>query len=151
MTVSLGGSIDSGRFTPMTVTATVESLSRGHARLETMGLPIDAGLSAVLTFENFTVLVISRPAFLFDRALYYANGLDPQSFGLIVVKSPHTEFHMYDQWAAKNFNVDAPGSTSADVASLGHRLCPRPIYPIEQGTTFTPRAVTYRRRAAVTH
>ncbi|HTN98529.1 MAG TPA: M81 family metallopeptidase, partial [Nordella sp.] len=91
--VTLGGSVDRARFQPMKVRATVESLSRGKAVLETMGLPIDAGMSAVLTFENFTVLAISKPAFLFDRSLYYANGLDPQRFDLTIVKSPHTEFH----------------------------------------------------------
>lgn len=143
--VALGGTVDPARFKPMRVTATVESLSRGKAVLETMGLPLDAGPSAVLTFENFTILVISRPAFLFDRSLYYANGLDPRDFDLTIVKSPHTEFHMYDQWVTKNFNVDAPGSTSADVASLGHTLCARPIYPIEPDTQFAPRAVAYRR------
>ncbi|QIG46727.1 M81 family metallopeptidase [Nordella sp. HKS 07] len=144
--ITLGGSVDRARFEPLAVSATVESLSAGKAVLETMGLPIDAGQSAVLTFENFTVLAISKPAFLFDRSLYYANGLDPQRFDLTIVKSPHTEFHMYDQWVAKNFNVDAPGSTSAYVAGLGHKLCARPIYPIEADTPFTQRAVTYRRR-----
>ncbi|MBL8581724.1 MAG: M81 family metallopeptidase [Rhizobiaceae bacterium] len=144
--VALGGSVDPHRFQPMAVRARVESLSAGRAILETMRLPIDAGLSAVLTFDNFTVLAITKPAFLFDRSLYFANGLDPRHFDLVVVKSPHTEFHMYEQWAARNFNVDAPGSTSANVRSLGHRLCGRPIYPLDPETTFTPRAVTYHRR-----
>ena len=66
-------------------------------------------------------------------------------FDLVVVKSPHTEFHMYDQWVTKNFNVDAPGSTSANVASLGHTLCARPMYPIERDTTFVPNPTIYRR------
>jgi len=100
----------------------------------------------VLGFANFTLLVISRPAFLFDRSLYLANGLDPKRFDLIVVKSPHTEFHMYDQWAERNFNVDAPGSTSANLPTLGHRLCARPIYPIEADTGFVPQPRTYTRR-----
>lgn len=147
ISIGLGGSVDKSRFRPLAVRATVESLSRGRARLETMGLPLDAGPTAVLSFDNFTVVVMSRPVFLFDRALYYANGLDPQDFDLIVVKSPHTEFHMYDQWVEKNFNVDAPGSTSANVASLGHTLCARPVYPIEPDTEFVARPVVYRRRS----
>jgi hypothetical protein len=53
---------------------------------------------------------------------------------------------MYDQWVEKNFNVDAPGSTSANVASLGHALCARPIYPIEPDTEFVARPAIYRRR-----
>jgi microcystin degradation protein MlrC len=145
ISVTLGGTADPGRFTPMPVTAMVESLSRGRTRLETMKLPLDGGLTAVLSFDNFTLVVLSKPAFLMDRAFYYANGLDPVEFDLVVVKSPHTEFHMYDQWVTKNFNVDAPGSTSANVASLGHTLCARPIYPIEPDTNFVPQAVIYRR------
>lgn len=144
--VGLGGTVDKARFQPMTVKATVLSLSNGKAVLETMGLPVDAGPSAVLGFGNFTLLVISKPAFLFDRSLYLANGLDPKRFDLIVVKSPHTEFHMYDQWVERNLNVDAPGSTSANVATLGHRLCGRPIYPIEAHTSFVPQPQTYTRR-----
>lgn len=147
ITVAIGGSVDRGRFSPTTVTARVESLSRGQARLETMGLPLDAGPTAVLSFGTIALVVISNPVFLFDRAIYFANGLDPQDFDLIVVKSPHTEFHMYDQWAQKTFNVDAPGSTSANLASLGHQRCARPIYPIEPHTTFTPRAEIYQRRS----
>ncbi len=146
ITVGLGGSIDRDRFQPITVTATVESLSRGLASLETMGLNLDAGPTAVLSFDNYCVVVMSRTVSLFDRALYYANGVDPEDFDLIIVKSPHTEFHMYDQWVEKNFNVDAPGSTSANVASLGHTLCARPIYPLEPETRFVARAVLYRRR-----
>ena len=142
--VTLGGRVDSGRFTPMAVEAMVESLSRGRTRLETMKLPLDGGPTAVLTFDNFTVVVLSKPAFLFDRAFYYSNGLDPVDFDLVVVKSPHTEFHMYDQWVTKNFNVDAPGSTSANVATLGHTMCARPIYPIEPDTNFVPQAIIYR-------
>ena len=145
ITVPVGGAHDRRRFTPMLVEATVESLSRGRARLETMGLPLDAGPTAVLSFDNFTLVVMSRAVHLFDRAMYYANGLDPEAFDLIVVKSPHTEFHMYDQWVEKNFNVDAPGATSANLPTLGHTLCARPIYPLEPDTLFEPRPRLYRR------
>jgi microcystin degradation protein MlrC len=110
-----------------------------------MGTRLDAGPTAVLTFENFTVVVFSRTLSLFDRAMYYANGLDPRDFDLIVVKSPHTEFHMYEQWAAKNFNVDVPGATSANLRSLGHTICARPIYPLDDDVRFSPRAVAYSR------
>lgn len=147
ISVTLGGVHDPARFTPMAVTATVESLSRGHAVLETMGLPLDAGPTAVLRFDNFTVVVMSHTVSLFDRALYYSNGLDPVDFDLIVVKSPHTEFHMYDQWVVKNFNVDAPGATSANLPTLGHRLCARPMFPLDPDTGFAPMVELYARKA----
>ena len=143
--VMLGGAHDP-RFAPMPTTATVESLSRGRARLETMRLPLDAGLTAVLSFANFTVVVMSRSVSLFDRAMYYANGLDPQDFDLVVVKSPYCEFHMYDQWCERDFNIDSPGATSANLPTLGHTHCARPIYPLEEGTRFEPRAIIYSRK-----
>jgi microcystin degradation protein MlrC len=143
--VTLGGALDSRRFSPMPVTARVRSLSDGRARLETMKLGLDAGQTAVLTFDNYTVLVFSRTLSLFDRAMYYANGLDPRDFDLIVVKSPHTEYHMYDAWVEKNFNIDIPGSTSANLPTLGHTICARPIFPLDAGVTFTPHAAVYTR------
>ena len=146
--VELGGSLDERRFTPMPVTAEVQLLSRGLARLETLRIGLDAGPTAVLTFDNFTVVVLSRTISLFDRAMYYANGLDPVDFDLIIVKSPYTEHHMYDLWVEKNFNIDAPGATSANLRSLGHTICARPMYPLDEGVTFELRPAIYDRVAA---
>jgi len=141
--IALGGSIDPARFPPMKVKARVKLLSDGTARLETMKAPLAAGPTAVLAFENFTVVVMSRSVSLFDRAMYFANGLNPTDFDLIVVKSPHTEHHMFDSWSEKNFNIDAPGATSANLKSLGHMICPRPIFPLDENVAFTPRATIY--------
>jgi microcystin degradation protein MlrC len=144
ITMHLGGALDRQRYTPMEVTATVESLSRGRGRFETMKSGFDAGPTAVLTFGNFTVVAITHSVGLIDRALYYANGLDPRDFDLIVVKCPHTEYQMYDAWVEKNFNVNAPGATSADLKSLGHTICARPVYPLDPDVGFNPKPVLYR-------
>lgn len=143
--VTLGGYYDKRRYKPMQVEAKVKLLSDGNARLETMKTPLTAGPTAVLTFDNFTIVVFSVSISLFDRAMYYANGCNPPDFDLIVVKSPHTEHHMFEAWAEKNFNIDAPGATSADLKSLGHTICARPMYPMEPDVTFTPKATLYKR------
>lgn len=145
ITVTLGGAIDPKRFPPMTVTARVRLLSDGQARLETMKTGLDGGPTAVLQFDNFTVVVFSKTLSLFDRAMYYANGLDPQDFDLTVVKSPHTEHHMYDAWVDNNFNVDVPGATSANLPTLGHTICARPMYPMNPDAPFEPVAKLYSR------
>src|SRR4051812_27798253 len=49
----LGGTLDPRRFKPMRVTAQVKLLSDGRSRLETMKISLDAGPTAVLTFDNF--------------------------------------------------------------------------------------------------
>ncbi len=143
--VTLGGAMDPGRFTPMPVRATVKLLSDGMARLETMKQALTAGPTAVLTYDQTTVVVMSQSVSLFDRAMYYANGLDPRDFDLVMIKSPHAEYHMYDGWVEANFNIDAPGATSADLKSLGHTICARPMYPMEDIAQFTPQAVLYSR------
>lgn len=143
VSVTLGGAIDPGRFTPLPVQARVRLLSDGQARLETMKTGLDAGPTAVLEFSNFTVVVFSKTLSLFDRAMYYANGLNPTDFDLIVVKSPHTEHHMFEAWADANFNVDVPGATSANLKSLGHTICARPMYPLDEDVEFQPKTVLY--------
>lgn len=146
VTVRLGGAHDPGRFDPVEVTGTVKLLSTGSARLETMGVAIDSGSTAVLVAGNLTIVVMSLPAFLFDRAIFYANGCDPRAFDLVVVKSPHCEHHMFDAWCSKNFNIDVPGATSANLPSLGHQVCARPVYPLEPDTGFVPAMEIHRRR-----
>lgn len=141
--VTLGGTSDPVRYTPMPVRARVRLLSDGRARLETMKTPLNAGPTAVLEFGSFTVVVLSRSVSLFDRAMYYANGCNPTDYDLIVVKSPHTEHHMFDDWAEKNFNIDAPGATSADLKSLGHTICARPMYPLDEDVTYEPSSALY--------
>ncbi|MFZ1905184.1 MAG: M81 family metallopeptidase [Steroidobacteraceae bacterium] len=145
VTVALGGFFDSVRFRPLTVEATVASLSYGRGRYETWDGAFDAGPTAVLTFDNFTVVVASRALPLHDRALYLVNGLDPRKFDLIIVKSPHTEYFMYDAWVEKNFNIDAPGATSANLKTLGHRVCARPIYPLDANVEFDPSVTLFCR------
>jgi hypothetical protein len=52
---------------------------------------------------------------------------------------------MYDVWVEKNFNDDAPGATSANLKSLGHTVCARPIFPLDENVTFTPQPQVYAR------
>lgn len=46
----------------------------------------------------------------------------------------------YKAWAARLINVDAPGATSANLKSLGHTRCPRPMFPLDENVAFAPRA-----------
>jgi len=136
--VTLGGQLDKERYTPVSVSATVHMLTDGQFESETFRLPWNAGRTAVLTFENYTVIATSRAVSLFDRALFYAHGQDPKRFDAVVVKSPHCEPHMFADWAELVIDVDAPGSTSADVRQLGHTICARPVWPLDEIPSYDP-------------
>lgn len=142
--VPIGGSRDA-RFTPVELEVTVDLLSRGHAYHETMGAANEAGNLAVLLHGGYTIVAVTKPANFFDRSVFYAAGRDPKRYDLIVVKSPHCEPHMFVQWAKRNFNVDAPGSTSANLPTLGHTICARPMFPMERDAAFSPVTEVYSR------
>ena len=142
---TIGGALDPRRFQPVELKTRVRSLSDGKFRSESFGWPWDSGDTAVLQSDNFTLVVGTRPVSLFDRSWFYANGQDPKQFDLVVVKSPHCEPHMFADWCAKLINVDAPGSTSANLQSLGHTNCARPIFPLDDTVDFVPAADVFRR------
>ncbi|MCC6510881.1 MAG: MlrC C-terminal domain-containing protein, partial [Pirellulaceae bacterium] len=137
---TLGGLHDPTRFQPLPVTAVVRMLSDGRFRSESFGEQWLAGPTAVLEVANFTLVVSSRAVNLYDRSFFYANGQNPQHFDAVVIKSPHCQPHMYAQWCSQMVNIDAPGSSSANLKYLGHTRCPRPIFPLDAQVEFKPQA-----------
>lgn len=144
---SVGGACDPARFQPLELPFHVRLLSDGKFQSESFGWHWDSGDTAVLQSENFVLVVGSKPVSLFDRSWFLANGQDPRKFDLVVVKSPHCEPHMFAEWCAKLIHVDAPGSTSANLRSLGHSRCRRPIFPLDDHVEFQPVADVFQRRS----
>ena len=143
--VTVGGALDPGRFQPLPIEARVHMLAEGRFRNESWGSEWDAGPTAVLKSDRVTLVVTSRPVHLFDRSLFLAHGQDPHGFDAVVVKSPHCQPQFYADWAERMVNVDAPGATSANLRSLGHTRCRRPLFPLDDSVSFTPVAQLFQR------
>ena len=146
LTVKVGGALDPGRFTPLEVTGRVLSLSDGHMRSESHGEHWYAGETAVLQAGPNTIVLLSRPVSLYDRTPFLANGQDPAAFDMTVVKSPLCQPRFFNDGAEHVLNIDAPGATSANVKGLGHTVCGRPLYPLDDGFEYTPKPRVFRRR-----
>jgi len=144
--LAIGGAFDR-RHRPVEVTACVRLLSDGRFRSESFGQEWYAGRTAVLQVGAITLLVTARPVHLYDRSLFFAHGQDPRAFDLVVVKSPHCQRHMYADWCTKLINVDAPGATSANLPTLGHTRCRRPVFPLDANVAFTPQADLFSRNS----
>ena len=123
----------------------VHMLSEGSFPSESDGLVWSSGRTAVLKSQTMTVVATSRAVMLYDRSLFLAHGQDPRTFDAVIVKSPHCQPRFFRDWAARLVDVDAPGSTSANLRSLGHTHCPRPIFPLDPDVTFTPRVQLFSR------
>jgi microcystin degradation protein MlrC len=143
--VSVGGSLDRGRFSPLPIEARVRLLSDGDFLSETTRSSWHAGRTAVLEAGSYTYIVTSRAVSLFDRALFYAHGCDPRAFDCVVVKSPQCEPHMFREGSTRYVDVDAPGATSANLLSLPYRRCARPIFALDPDVAFVPRAQIFQR------
>jgi microcystin degradation protein MlrC len=143
---TVGGALDTRRFTPLPVVAKVRLLSDGQFRSESFGWNWDAGDTAVLEADNLTLVVTTKPVSLFDRSLFWSVGQEPKRFDLVVVKSPHCEPQMFRDWCGRLINVDAPGSTSAKLKRLGHKVCARPVFPLDPEVRFDREVRIYRRR-----
>jgi microcystin degradation protein MlrC len=146
--VRVGGAFDR-RHEPVELTALVLLLSDGRFRSESFNQEWYAGPTAVLQAGAVTLVVTTRPVHLFDRSLFLAHGQDPRRFDVVVIKSPHCQPHMYADWCARYVNVDAPGATSANLPTLGHTRCRRPVFPLNTDMPFEPRAELFSRHVPV--
>jgi microcystin degradation protein MlrC len=142
VTVELGGTLDT-RFPPVKIEAVVDILSQGQFVSESWGTIQNAGPTAVLKNDHYTIVVVSRSISFVDRSIFLGHGQDPKQFDVIIVKSPHCQYHFFDEWAKENFNIDAPGATSANLKTLGHTICQRPMYSLDEGVTFDPQVEVY--------
>ena len=141
----IGGTLDQVRIHPFPIEAYVHMLSDGRYISEYSGTPADAGDTAVLQMGGITLVVTSRSVSLTDRSLFIAHGQNPCQFDVVVVKSPHCRYEYFEAWASRVINVDAPGSTSANLLSLGHTKCGRPIFPLDDNISFQPQAQIFCR------
>lgn len=145
VSIAIGGTLDPRRFPPIPIQAKVRLLADGRFRSESFGEEWFSGPTAVLEAENFTIVAGSRAVSLYDRSFFYAHGQDPRRFDAVVIKSPHCQHHMFADWCVRMVNIDAPGSSSANLPYLGHTRCPRPIFPLDKDVNFAPRAQVFRR------
>lgn len=148
ISTTVGGTLDPQRFKPLRITAKVRLLADGRFRSESFGEEWLAGPTAVLDAGNFTLVVSSRAVNLYDRSFFYAHGQNPERFDAVVVKSPHCQHHMYAAWCVRIVNVDAPGSSSANLPYLGHARCARPTFPLDAEVPFHPQAKLFARHVA---
>jgi microcystin degradation protein MlrC len=143
--LSLGGTIDPARFPPLELQFEVERLGDGEYVHEVSRMPAHAGPTAVLRHGGIRIVAISHAVFMMDRAIFLAHGLNPEDADIIVVKSPGAAMR-YFTFARRNYVLDTPGATSANLKSLGHRICPRPMFPLDDDVAFDPKVELYPAR-----
>ncbi|MQG88248.1 MAG: M81 family metallopeptidase [SAR202 cluster bacterium] len=144
-TMGIGGALDP-RFQPLKLDWTIKSIAdHSNLKMETWKFRLNPGPTAVLVSGNLTVVAMTKSQMMVDRTIFFDNGCDPKDYHSTIIKTPHAEPAFFDDWVEAKFNVDAIGSTSANLPTLGHTICARPMYPMEQDAEFSPRTEVFRR------
>jgi microcystin degradation protein MlrC len=56
----------------------------------------------------------------------------------VVVKSNQAHRASFDPIVASTIDLDTPGISTPNYASLSYQLLPRPIYPLDEDMTWEP-------------
>jgi microcystin degradation protein MlrC len=138
VTVSLGGR-STPLFTPIEVTGVVCAV--GDGQVGAVDLPqgrINMGCCAVFDTGPVTLLVTELAAAAgIHPAAYRHVGVEPAEHRMIVMKTA-SNFQYMAPFTSDVVRVATPGPTQPDLAGLPWRRVPRPIFPLDQPTTWRP-------------
>jgi microcystin degradation protein MlrC len=131
---------------PYTCAARVLALSDGRfvgRRGFVKGTQRDMGPSVLLDLGGVQVAVISQRQQLLDPAQLDVLGVDLADVRTLVVKSRGHFRAAFDGFAPAEriLEVDCPGLTTPNLASLGWKHMPRPVYPLDEDTAWLAPAV----------
>lgn len=93
----------------------------------------------VHTREDHLVLLTSYPRGNTSRQELVSAGIDPLTQPIIVAKGVHSPRAAYEPIAADMIWLNTPGCTRADISALDYVHRPRPMFPYERNTDYSPR------------
>jgi microcystin degradation protein MlrC len=140
-TVALGGVRDHRYSQSVTVRARVARLFEARFIMSghlARNMPIDMGPAVVLSAGNIDIVVTARSGPHFAPQLFQAAGIDPFAAQVLVAKSPCGFRAAYADRAKKILVVQAPGCAPADFWNYDFHNIPRPLWPWDALTAWTP-------------
>ena len=98
------------------------------------------GPSAAVRVGGLTLVICSRRIQCADPAFFEHLGIDVAAFASLIVKSRGHFRSGFDEYYpdAKILEVDARGLTSPLLERLDWKALPRPVWPLDERTTWTP-------------
>ncbi|MDN3567755.1 M81 family metallopeptidase [Paeniroseomonas aquatica] len=129
---------------PLAAEAEVVALSDGRVtgrRGIYGGTAMTLGATAALRLGGITVVVISIRTQCADPAFFEHLGLDIGAARSVVVKSRGHFRGGFDEFFGHDriIEVDAPGLTSPILSRFAWTRLPRPVLPLDEDTTWTPK------------
>lgn len=129
VTVTLGGSLNPGFYTPVEVTGRVRTLTDGLYINSSVGIrPVHMGPTAVLQVGAISIMVTTGKPRMIDYEAYKSVGIDPRQFRIVQPKSAGAYREYYAEFATC-IDIDVPGPSGSDLTALPFTKIPRPLWP----------------------
>ena len=149
LTLDVGGKVEGRFYKPLRVTGTVKTIDDGNYTIlgPTHGgwgrdvapeafREANVGLRVVLRIGNKIDVIFSRSRTGKDRDFFKSAGIIPEEKQILVVKSNQAHRASFDPIVAETIELDTPGASTVDYASLPYRYLKRPIWPIDREMTW---------------
>jgi microcystin degradation protein MlrC len=109
------------------------------------GRALDLGPTCALQIGGITVVCVSKRKQCADPVFFEMHGLDIRAARTVVVKSRGHFRGGFDEFfpPERVIEVDTPGLTSPVLERLNFKGLPRPVFPLDRGAQWTPRASLY--------
>jgi microcystin degradation protein MlrC len=92
----------------------------------------NVGPRVVLRIGDKIDVIFSRHRTGKDRDFFKSAGIVPEEKQILVVKSNQAHRASFDPIVAETIELDTPGASTVDYASLPYRYLERPIWPIDR-------------------
>lgn len=138
----VGGKTDDLHGNPVPVHGTVKQITDGHwihEGPENAGVPVDSGPSVLLQSKGVNLVLTSHKTMPGDLQQLRSMGIEPSQQRILVVKAVVRWRGGYEPIVKRAILVDTPGLGSADLTRFTFRHLNRPIYPLDQDTTWAGR------------
>jgi len=146
LTLPVGGKIDQRFYKPLEVNGIVKSIDDG--RYMVCG-PTHGGWGSAVTRENYYETNVGKRVVLRigqnidvifsqgqtgkDRDFFKSAGIILEGKRIIAVKSNQAHRASFDPIVSRTIELNTPGVSTVDYASLPYRKLRRPIYPLDRG------------------
>jgi len=139
--LEVGGKTDPLHGEPVPLSCYVKMISTGtfvHTGPMGKGLTGKMGRTAVVVAGGVSIILTERRLQPYDDGLLRSLGIVPERCKLIALKSAVHFRAAYGPIAHRILEVDTPGVHSPNLFSYEYAKVRRPIYPLDEGVTFTP-------------
>jgi microcystin degradation protein MlrC len=92
--------------------------------------------AAIISDGRVTCILTDRRVPTYEPSLIYDCALEPTAFDLLIVKCGY-QGPEYRALTERSIVALTPGDSSEDLSELPYQAVPRPIFPLDSGTTFS--------------